>query len=391
MTVSDDSVWPSDRGSRLRAAGMKAWMLIGIIILAAMVYTAAAALSGLVAPLVVAVVIGMLFEPLVDRLTRRMPRALAAGIVLTGLLAAGVVVVVITIEGLVSQSQQIGAQLNAGWTQLQGVLDDFGIDPRDVAGLQNSADGVSSGMVQGLAGSIGSAFSSAAALVIGILVGTFLLYFVLKDWRAGNEWVARHLGVPTEMGTGIVDDATDLTREYFIALTVSSLVTAVLIGGAAALLGVPLAMTIAVVTFATSYVPYLGAIFSGAFAALIALGSGGVTVALVLLVVILVVQNVVQTVVQTLLTESRLTLNPVVIFGSTIVGASLAGIIGATLSAPVVALVIRIVRRVNAAEEAAADAPAAADPGEVTSTAATADPGERADPTATADPTAGPA
>jgi predicted PurR-regulated permease PerM len=348
-----------DHRSRLERMGTKAWMLVGIVVLAAIGYSAAAALSGLVAPLVVAVVIGMLFVPLVDRLTTLMPRSLAAAVVLVGLVLAGVAVAVITIDGLVAQSRQIGDQLNAGWLQLQDALVDLGFDPAELSGLPESAGGLTSGLLQGLAGTIGSAFSSVTALLTGVLVGAFLLYFVLKDWAQLSSWVGTHLGVPGDMGMGIVDDATFLTRQYFIALTLSSLVTAAVIGIAAALLGVPLAVTIAVVTFATSYVPYLGAIFSGAFAALIALGAGGTTDALVLLVVILVAQNVVQTIMQTMLTESRLTLHPVVIFGSTIVGAALAGIIGATLSAPAVALVIRIVERVDAASDDAGAGPSA--------------------------------
>ena len=116
---------------------------------------------------------------------------------------------------------------------------------------------------------------------------------------------------------------------------------------ASARLGLPLAATIALVTFITAYVPYLGAIFSGAFAFLIALGSGGADEAFLVLVVVLVAQNVVQTVVQTKLTSDRLRIHPMVNFASTIVGASLAGIVGATLSAPAVAIVMRSAGRLR--------------------------------------------
>ena len=116
----------------------------------------------------------------------------------------------------------------------------------------------------------------------------------------------------------------------------------------AALLDVPLAFAIALVTLVTSYVPYLGAIVSGAFATLIALGAQGPTVALIMLVVILVVQNVVQTLVLTRVTSDSLSIHPMVNLGSTIVGATLAGILGATLSAPLVAMVIRVRARLTA-------------------------------------------
>ena len=100
----------------------------------------------------------------------------------------------------------------------------------------------------------------------------------------------------------------------------SSAIVAVIIGVAMAVLGLPLAATIALVTFITAYVPYLGAIFSGAFAFLIALGSGGAEEAFLVLVVVLVAQNVVQTAVLTKLTSDRLRIHPMVSFASTIVG-----------------------------------------------------------------------
>ncbi len=125
------------------------------------------------------------------------------------------------------------------------------------------------------------------------------------------------------------------------------MVTSVLIGLAAVLLDVPLAFAIAVVTLVTSYIPYLGAILSGAFATLLALGAQGPQAAIIMLVVILVVQNIVQTVVLTTLTSDVLSLHPIVALGSTTVGAALAGALGATLSSPAVAVAIRVDRRLG--------------------------------------------
>ncbi len=175
----------------------------------------------------------------------------------------------------------------------------------------------------------------------------FLLHFILADWERLRGWVASHLGVPSDLGYEIVDDATTVIRRGFSALTVSSVTTAVIIGLTMVILGLPLAFTVALVTFVTSFIPYLGAIFSALFEFLVALGASGLTEALVLLVVILVVQNVVQTVMITKLTSDRLSIHPIASLISTIVGASLAGKLGATPSAPVLAMTIRIAQRVR--------------------------------------------
>jgi putative heme transporter len=54
-----------------------------------------------------------------------------------------------------------------------------------------------------------------------------------------------------------------------------SVFSAVVVGLGALVVGVPLPGTIAIVTFAGGYVPYLGAWVAGAFAVLIALGGNG--------------------------------------------------------------------------------------------------------------------
>ena len=59
--------------------GRTGWSVVGIAVSVALVWTALAALSGLVIPLVVAAVIGVLGVPVVDALERRrVPRAVGA-------------------------------------------------------------------------------------------------------------------------------------------------------------------------------------------------------------------------------------------------------------------------------------------------------------------------
>ena len=101
--------------------------------------------------------------------------------------------------------------------------------------------------------------------------------------------------------------------------------------------------------------PYVGAIVSGAFACLIALGSNGIEAAIVMLVVILVVQNIVQTIVLVKLAGAALSLHPIVVLGATIIGAAVAGMLGAALASPAVAVALTVRRRLASA--AAGEAP----------------------------------
>ena len=60
-----------------------------------------------------------------------------------------------------------------------------------------------------------------------------------------------------------------------LGVTIVAAFNGVVVGLGAWALGVPLAGTIAVVTFVTAYIPFIGAFIAGAFAVVLALGSQG--------------------------------------------------------------------------------------------------------------------
>jgi predicted PurR-regulated permease PerM len=329
--------------------GARAWLFLGVVLAAAVLYSALATLSALVVPLIVAVVVGVLFVPLISAGVRvHIPPRIMAILVILGLAALSAASIWLTVEGISEQAPEIGRQLAAGLERLIEWLEELGVSGGSGSGLVEDGSEVGHWLVSGLAGSLSSVFSSAAALAVGTFVGIFFLYYLLAEWDSLVEWTAGHLGADRGLVAPILDDGISAIREYFAALTISSVAVAVIIGTTMALLGLPLAPTIGLVTFVTAYVPYLGAIFSGAFAFLVALGSGGATQAFVVLAVVLVAQNLVQTLVQNKLTSDRLQIHPLASFASTIVGAALAGILGATLSAPAVATLVRMAGRIGA-------------------------------------------
>lgn len=336
--------WTTDDG--LRRLGRRSWSIVGIAAAAAVIAWAIGALAGVAIPLVVAAVMGALLHPVVDRLERlRCPRSVGAALVLLVLAAVVVASVWLTAVGVIDQGDQIAAEVTRGLDYLDRELGGLWDPTGGAAAAESGLAGSITAMFGGIASWFGTIFSSIAAFVIGTGIAVFFLYYVLRDWHQLRDWLGRNLIVDEELGGQFVEDATAAVRSYFGAITVSSFVTAVAIGIAAVVLDVPLAGSIALVTFVTSYVPYIGAIFSGTFAVLVALGSAGTREAWILLAVILVVQNVVQTIMLTKLSSDRLHLHPIVNLGSTIVGAAIAGLLGATLSAPTVAIVLLVRRR----------------------------------------------
>jgi putative heme transporter len=366
-------------GSRLHRWGMRGWLLTGTALGALVLVSVLKQVSGLVVPLVVASVLGALFVPVVDRLARhRIPRSVG-GLVVIVLLAALIALSIwLVVVGIAEQGRQISSAIGEGLDAVEGWLATRGVLTGD-GSLRRQLEELGPVLMGGLSAFLPGLLSSTLSFALGAVIGTFLVYYILADWHSLTAWVGRHLGPGEEVGAGIVEDTVGAMRRYFSSLTISAVLTAVLIGGAAWALDVPLAFTIAVITLVTSYIPYLGAILSGAFATLIALGSTGIQTAVVMLVIVLVVQNVIQTVVLTRLTSTSLRLHPIVTLGSTIVGAALAGALGATLSSPAVAvwvLVLERLRRYEAADAApleVADVGDAADAGDTASQMPVAD------------------
>ena len=141
-------------------------------------------------------------------------------------------------------------------------------------------------------------------------------------------------------------------RGYFLGVTIVAAWSALIVGVGALLLGVPLAGTIAVVTFLGGYVPYLGAWTGGGFAVLIALGGQGPEAAVAMAVIVLLANGVLQQLVQPIAYGAALKLHPLAVLIATIAGGCLFGTVGLVLAAPLLSAAVKISADLTAAVEA---------------------------------------
>lgn len=135
----------------------------------------------------------------------------------------------------------------------------------------------------------------------------------------------------------------DTVGPYFRGQLLVALVDAVFIGLGLVLLGVPLAVPLAVLVFFGALFPIVGSITAGALAVLVALADGGPTTGLLALGLIVVVQQVEGNVLQPVILGKVVHLHPLVVLLSLTAGAVLFGILGAFLAVPVAAVVARTV------------------------------------------------
>ena len=195
-----------------------------------------------------------------------------------------------------------------------------------------------------------------ASLVFFVVFSVFSLLFILKDGPSLRRFVEGHMGVPPSVAQTITGNVIGSLRRYFGGVTIVAAFNAVVVGIGALVLGVPLAGTIAVVTFVTAYVPFIGAFVSGAFAVILALGSEGTQTALIMLVIVLLANGLLQNVVQPIAFGATLRMNPLLVLIATIGFGAIFGMAGLILGAPLTSAVMHISGELARARSATAEA-----------------------------------
>ena len=327
----------------LRDLGRTSWALVGVAALLIAVTWVLGQTSTIVVPVIVGLVVATVAAPIVSVLQRkRVPRALGALIVLLGLVVVAIIILLLVVGGIVSQSDTIGAHLAAALDKIEGWLKNAGISSSGAESTTASASEGASGAIRTLTKGIASGVEEIASLAFGLSFAAFSVFFCLKDGPAIRGFAERRLGVPPPVARTILDRVVLAVRRYFTGVTIVATFNAVVVGVGALILGVPLAGTIAVVTLVTAYVPFIGAVISGAFAVLLALGAEGTSTALIMLVIVILANGLLQNIVQPIAFGATLNLSPLLILIVTIAAGCLFGMVGLILAAPLTSAVVHI-------------------------------------------------
>ena len=336
------------------AVTLRVAIVVGGLVLVAL---GAARMMMVFLPVIIAVLLTTLLEPGARRLKARGWRPAPASAALT-LLAVLVFfgLWALIIPGVLSQSEDLFTRVQEGAGKAIGVLEPFGIGRRD---LDRAVD-------EGLKSVQGSAVANEvltgavlltkwAAAVVLIVVLTF---FFLKDGTRLWEWVVElfhedRQPVLREVGAR----SWGALSAYVQGVVLVATIDAVLIGAALLIVGVPVAMPLIVLTFVAAFFPVVGAVVAGAAAVLVALVANGTGAALVILAVIVLVQQLEGNVFYPIVVGRKLALHPVAILIALTAGGVLAGVVGAFLAVPLVAVggaVLGYMRERREAQQASA-------------------------------------
>lgn len=334
-----------------RRLGVNAWCLVGIALVFVGLCYVLHLLGTLVIPTLFAILLGATFLPAVDWLERHhIGRAWGALIVTVAVVVGALALLALMTVGIVRQWPTIEQQVQSGVDAVYGLLEDVNIDPDLVSSAKETLSQSAAGAAKGVFGGAIKGIESFASFLFGVFIGLNIFVYVLVGARKIGAWLSRHMGpVPPPVGYSILGGSARFLRGYIWGSTLIGLFNGLVVGVGALIIGTPLALTIGIVQWFSNYIPMFGALIGGAFAVLVALGTGGVKEAVFMLVFVLIANGPLQTVVSQFALGASLKLNGLVVLFVTTGGAVLAGALGGVFAAPLTKICIDAYGKLKAA------------------------------------------
>lgn len=329
-------------------AGAYAWALIGLLVLAVAVGMAAGALRLVVVPLLLALFPAALLYPVCQRLRGwGLPPALASLATMLAVLALLAGVGTALAPQVASEIPEILDSSQQGVREVESFLNTtapFGIDAAELrAQFDEAVEQIDTQAVMDVvrAGALGAA-AAVAEIAVMILLFFVVLFFYLKDGERLGRWVCGLFPSSARADAEAVGlQAWTTIGAYFRGQILVAVVDAIGIGIGLWILGVPLALPLAVLVFFGALFPIVGAVVSGAVAVLVALATNGAIVALVVLGILVAIQQLEGNVVAPYVLGRATALHPLAVLMAITAGSILLSVLGAFLAVPVAASITR--------------------------------------------------
>ena len=271
---------PSRRRPGRRTWGAGAGSSSPLVLVLVALFAVLAATKLLVLAALFAVLLGGTFLPVVDWLQRHhIRRSLGALIVVALTIVLAILIGLVIIHGLVEQVPTIQAERRRRHELPAEVarLDDHAVEGSDRLSSRPGCRTRSRACRAGAAGTVASVIGDIGSLLFGIFISINIGVWVLIRGREIGRWASKHLPpIPQPTAYAIIANSARFFRGYIFGQHHRRPVQRARCSASArSIVGVPMAGTIAIVAWLMNYIPYFGAIISGAFTVLIAYGAGG--------------------------------------------------------------------------------------------------------------------
>ncbi|BCN52205.1 AI-2E family transporter [Prescottella equi] len=292
--------------------------------------------AGILGPVFLALMLTVAVQPIQSWMQRR---GLPAWI---GMITTVLVVYLILI-GLIAALAVTAAQLATQLPQYSDTVDDLLEDVRSfLAGagvnseqIHNMLSSVDVGKVVGL-------IESALQGLLGVFSNLFFILALLLFMAFDGMSIGRKMQIVARSRPEIAYALSTFaagTRKYLVVSTVFGLIVAVLDGGALWLMGVPLPVLWALLSFITNYIPNIGFVIGVIPPALLALLDGGPGLMVWVIVVYCVINFGIQSIIQPKFVGDAVGMSVTVTFLALVFWAWVLGPLGALLAIPMTLLV----------------------------------------------------
>lgn len=348
--------------------GWRPWMSLFIVaFLLWLLITYGRLLAEVLAVVFGAYLLNLAIRPLAMRLAKRkIPPSFTVLLVYTAIFALGGLLVRFTLPTVVQEVQYLNRALPQIMSNVESVLN--GVPILNEINLAPNALAESTEQeLPTVANFALEMAQDAAHVLIDLTLVLVLTYIFVTDRSLGPDllftWVPKHRRWRVRQ---IFANTSSRLTKWLMAQIVIAAFFAILFGIGLAILGVPLAATIAVIGGLLEFIPFLGGAVSLTLASLVALAFKP---SLVIWVVILYfVVNLIQVqVIQPFLYSRAVDAHPAAILIALLVGAQAGGVLGAMFAVPVAVVLMTLLDEIDKPGEAPADPhpPSPALPGEV--------------------------
>jgi len=350
VTVPEQNRVPS----WLQTGAAWSWRLLLLAIAIYLIARVLGILYIVVVPCVAALLLTAVLQPLTSRLRRAGLPALAATWV-TLLIAAVVVggLVLLVANRVSADYPTVLAEAKHTTAQVQSWLagPPFHVKNSNVQKFLNNIPSYLSKHKSLVEGTVVTGGKIATEFFGGLVLMLFVTFFLIKDGERIWNWLLGAMRTQTARRMDRAGHASWLVLVYYMRGTVAvAAIHAVVVGVALSIMGVPLALPLAVVVFVAAFVPLVGLLVAGALAILVTLATKGWVDAAILLGILIIEDQLEAHLLQPQVVGKMIRLHPLAVILSLAAGGVLAGIPGAVVAVPIVAVITRALPELRRSE-----------------------------------------
>jgi predicted PurR-regulated permease PerM len=290
----------------------------------------------------IALFLAVALGPAVDALVRRhLPRALAILLVYLGIMGAIVGVGLLIVPPVVTQVEQLSTDIPGYVADLRQNKTFRDYDNRyQLSAKLNKQAATLPSRLGDAAGALSSVTVGVFSVLVQLITVLTMTFFLLLDGGRVMDFVLRVRGTQAEGRLRrLAEDIYRSTAGYVAGNLVISVIAGLTTFIALSILGVPFAVPLAVLMAFLDLIPLVGASIAGLIIGIVTAFTDFPTATIVWAVVFIVYQQVENNVLQPLVYKRTVSVSPLLVIVSILIGSSLLGVLGALVAIPVAAAI----------------------------------------------------